>query len=248
MADKAKVTSVTFLQSSQSARVQIGYALPAMVEDLVDAERADVAILSTEEGFSPLGASRGLIERELGVSYEREIKPAAHRAQNTTSPITLVAITSQNQESRLRGVLLIPGEGALCFDSHTRPVGGISQYEYYYRVTREAVRYALFAWKSRRFAVTHLSRSSRFHGEIAKAQVNALWDLCEHDSKSVPDSLIFCGCCIEPNHIGAVRHIDRSAKRSPNVHIAVNEVAISSSMTTLELAWSPDSDQPGNRG
>jgi hypothetical protein len=59
-------------------RTIVGYDLDNFFAELVKNDDVDVAIVSTEGGFSLLGASRDFFEAELGISYDREIRPIAH--------------------------------------------------------------------------------------------------------------------------------------------------------------------------
>ena len=49
----------------------------------------DGIIISTEEGFSPLGASRNFLERDLGISYDNEIRPQARWNKSKNEAVSL---------------------------------------------------------------------------------------------------------------------------------------------------------------
>lgn len=107
------------LQSSHGRRIAIGYDFHVFFEELAERGEADVAIVSTEEGFSPLGASSDFFERDLGISYECEIKPLANWNRFENDRVTLVALASRRPGSLLRGIILAPGSN-LAATSYSR--------------------------------------------------------------------------------------------------------------------------------
>ena len=83
---------IATLQSNHGHRTAIGYDFHAFFKELAERGEADACIVSTEEGFSPLGASRDFFSRDLGISYEDEIKPLANWNRFENERITLVAL------------------------------------------------------------------------------------------------------------------------------------------------------------
>lgn len=210
------------LQSNPGHRTTLGYDFPTLFDELAERGEADIAIVSTEEGFSPLGASRDFFERDLGISYEGEIKPLANWNRFENERTTLVALASRRTGSLLRGVILAPGEMSRCYEQLPssmrchRPCR-----DFYYNVTYEALAFACGQWNARRIAISHLSVSGHYHEDIATCHAEALAHYCDGHPESAPDSFVFCGCCITPGHLQGIRRLNRESQKSEHRSIQV---------------------------
>lgn len=181
-----------------------------MFRDLTERGEADAVIVSTEEGFSPLGASREFFECDLGISYDDEIRPLARWNQSENDVVSMVALKSKNTQGRLRGVLLAPGENCRSyapFASTTRAYRPTPHRDYYYNVSYEAIAFLCQEWAARKIAISHLSASGQFHEHIATCHVEALIHFCNEHPDLAPESFTFCGCCIEVNQLTGAKQL-----------------------------------------
>ena len=79
----------------------------------------DCYIVSTEDGFSPLGAARAFFSRELGVN-EAIIRNLSNWNRFENEEVSLIGLPSQNASSRLRGVVLAASETSKCYEQFAR--------------------------------------------------------------------------------------------------------------------------------
>jgi hypothetical protein len=193
-------------------KTTIGYDFGVGFKELAERGEADVAIVSTEDGYSPLGASRRFFERDLRVSHSDEFGPLARWNRHTNPRITLVAIPTNNPEGLLRGIILAPGGNAVSYQQYAGPNPTSVDETFYYQVTYQAIAHACRYWGARRLAISHLSASGRFHERIATSQARALADFCQSQSDAAPRSFVFCGCCIEPKHLRGIERMNDYAR------------------------------------
>lgn len=218
------MNTLAALENGCGHRITIGYDFPTLFKELTKRGEADACIVSTEEGFSPLGASRDFFERDLGISYEYEIKPLSNWNRFDNERITLVALASRRPGSLLRGVILAPGETSLCYERLPAPLRGHRPYrDFYYNVTSEALAIACGQWGARKIAISHLSASGRYHEDIATCHAEALAHYCDANPDSAPDSFVFCGCCIAPEHLQGIRglNIEGQATGHRSIHTEI---------------------------
>ncbi len=211
------------LRSSANTRTIVGHDFRVMFKELADRGEADVAIVSTEDGFSPLGGSSHFFEEDLGVSYFEVIRPLADWNRFENPRVTLVAIQSKNPSGKLRGIILAPGsntESYKAFGSHSDRYGPPSR-DYYYNVTYEAISYACLRWGARKIAISHLCCSGDFHQDMATCHAEALGHFCDAQPAAAPKSFVFCGCCIERAHLEGIRQLNAEGRKTRHRQIRV---------------------------
>ena len=178
------------LRSGQVRRTSIGHDSRASFKELAGRGEADACIVSTEEGFSPLGASRDFFQRDLGIPYEDEIKPLANWNRFDNERVTLVPLDSRRPGSLLRGIILAPCETSLCYERLPASVRCHRPCrDFYYNVTYEALAITCGQWGARKIAMSHLSGGGRCHEDIATCHAEALAHYCDANPESAPDSL-----------------------------------------------------------
>jgi hypothetical protein len=230
-------TTFAALQSNHGHRTSLGYDFSALFGELAEEGKADAAIVSTEEGFSPLGASRTLFEHDLGISYENEIKPLANWNRFDNGRITLVALASRRPGGLLRGVILAPSETSLCYERLPASVRCHRPCrDFYFNVTYEALAVACGQWGARKIAISHLSACGRYHEDIATCHAEALAHYCDANPESAPDSFVFCGCCITPDHLQGVRRLNAEGQHTTHHPIQVT-TETKGSAALFHLAW-----------
>ncbi len=230
------ITPFATLQSKHGHRTVLGYDFHALFGDLAQRDEADVAIVSTEEGFSPLGGSRDFFERDLNISYDGEIKPLANWNRFENERVTLVALASRREGSLFRGVILAPSETARCYEQLATPFHGLPHRSFYYNVTYEAIAYACREWGARKLAISHLSGCGSFHEDIATCHAEALAHFCDAEPESAPDSFVFCGCCINEDHLKGIRRLNAEGKLTSHHPISVT-MESKGEARLIHLSW-----------
>lgn len=201
-------TSIVDLPVASGSKTTIGYDFQASFEQLAKRGEVDVAIVSTEDGYSPLGAAKRFFERDLQVSYEDGFGPLAEWNREKNPQITLVAIPSNNPYGLLRGIILAPGGNCPSYLDYVAQDRNAVDPTFYYQVTYQAIAHACRFWDARRLAMSHLSGSGRFDQRIATAQAQALAQFCRTQPDSAPHSFVFCGCCINPGHLRGIERMN----------------------------------------
>jgi hypothetical protein len=176
------------------------------VQTLAERGEADFAIFSSEDGFSPLGAEREFFEKDLGLSYDDEIRPLANWNLSINEQVSLVSFRTRNRRGLLKGLTLAPGENcrsyapyASYYSNHAHQ--GRPHRDYYYSISYQAIVHACIELGARRIAISHLSGSGRFHADMATCHAEALMHFCKEFPDYAPESFIFYGCCISPNQL-----------------------------------------------
>ena len=209
--------------NSEKFSTKICYDFRSSLSALAKDAEVDAAILSTEDGFSPLGASRRFFQDDLGIS-EDGIRRLADWNFSGNDLVTLIALKSQRSESLLRGAILAPG-------SHTRSYapfkrnGGRPSKDFYYGVSFEAIKYACLTWGSRKLSFSHLTAAGVYHQDIATCHVEALIHFCEKFPNAAPASLTFVGCCIDVDHLQGIRRLVEGGSFTSHRPICVAEDA-----------------------
>lgn len=203
-----EITRISVLNSINSAQTVIGYAPGMLFEDLAKKGEADIAIVSTEEGFSPLGGSRYFLESDLGISYDKVIRPIADWNRFENERVTLIVFPSQNPESLLKGVILAPGENCKSYSAFCSPYSKKPHRDYYYNVCYESIHFACRVLHAKKIAISHLSSSNKFHEDMTTCQVEALTHFCNANKCYEPESFTYCFCCIDQKHLQGIRKIE----------------------------------------
>lgn len=210
----ANTTNVFELRTMLGSRIAVGFDFSAMFQDLTERGDADVAIVSTEEGFSPLGGSRNFFERELGVSFDEEIRPIANWNRFENEEVTLVAIPSRIPTSSLIGILLAPGENCKSYSHYASPYGRKPYRDYYYNVMFESINQACRMWGAKMLAISHLSSSGKFHEDMLICQIETLNHFCQENPQIAPRSLTYCCCCISEEHFKGLEKLNTEGIKS----------------------------------
>ncbi len=229
------------LVSKSGTETIVGFD-PAFFQTLAENASIDACIVSTEDGFSPLGCSRDFFAHDLGIS-ENEIRELANWNQSQNERVTLVALRSRRQESVLKGIVLAPGQGSQCYPRpsvwHPSIWLDPPNRSFYYNVTYEAIAFACKAWGAKKLAVSHLSASCCFHKDIATSQADALGHFCDAHPSDAPASFTFCGCCIELKHLAGIQRL--GFDRGMTVHRPIRlDTEETDSATLIHLDWSHD--------
>jgi hypothetical protein len=159
---------------------------------LANAGSVDAFIVTTEDGFSPLGAAREFLSDDLGIPQE-EIARRADWNRFENERVTLIAPHSRRPDSCLKGVILAPGETSKCYEKLAKAGGALPYRDFYYNVTHEAIAYASRMWGARRLGISHLSASGSFHEAIANCQAEALAHFGDQALLPVVETFLFVG-------------------------------------------------------
>jgi len=226
------------------AKTQIRFDFDAMFETLVERRDVDLAIVSTEDGFSPLGASGSFFEQDLGLSYSEDISRIARWNLEKNKNVTLVSLQTKNPNGFLKGLILAPGENCVSYKPYasfsTNHIhSGKPHRDYYYSITYHAIADACMKLGARRLAISHLSGSGRFHQDMATCHAEALLHFCRRFPEIAPESFTFFGCCISPDKLMGAKALIESDPNSYHRQIEVHET-FKGSARLLSLDWSVD--------
>lgn len=198
--------SFATLLSRHGRKVVIGHDLPNHFQTLSERGEIDSCIVSTEEGFSPLGASLNFFSNDLGIPAE-EIQHLANWNRFDNERVTFVALGSRRNNGILRGIILAPGETARCYQKFAVPIHGRPYRDFYYNVTYEAIAFVCGKWGAKKLGISHLSASGHYHQDIATCHAEALAHFCDENPDIAPESFIFCGCCIGVEHLKGIQQL-----------------------------------------
>ncbi len=201
------MNQIAELRSKKGTATLVGYDFSSSIEELVQRGDVDCCIVSTEDGFSPLGASRRFFSSELGV-VEADIRRLADWNRFQNPDISLVGFPSQIATSNLKGVVLAASETSKCYEQfapafHSRPYR-----DFYYNVAYESIAYSAKVFGAKRIAMSHLSGSGHFHEDIATCVAEALAHFCDIDDNPNIISFLFVGCCINLNDLSGIQSLN----------------------------------------
>jgi hypothetical protein len=201
------MNKIAELRSKTGFVTTIGYDFESSLESLVEAGLIDCCIVSSEDGFSPLGAAREFFAQELGIE-ENKIRKIADWNRFHNEEVSFAALPSRNLSSKLRGVILAAGETSRCYEKFAKPFYGRPYRDFYYDVAYESIAYSAFTLGAKKIAITHLSASQHFHEDIATCIAEALAHFCDNKDNPKIDSFIFAGCCIEETHLHGIKRLN----------------------------------------
>ena len=214
----------------------IGYDFHHFFKELANSGEADACIVSTEDGFSPLGISREFFAADLGIPVS-EIKRLADWNRSTNSQVTLIALRSRNDKGLLKGIILTPGSNTRSYLQFPTSVRCHTPYrDYYYNISYEAISFACNNWGARKIAISHLSESGGYHEDIATCHAEALGHFCDANPDSAPDLFSFCGCCITTEHFNGIRRLNAEGTLTSHRQIQVITEAIEGALL-IHLSW-----------
>lgn len=232
----SNTTPLCLLKSNTGNETLLGYDFMSNFETLARRGEADAVIVSTEDGFSPLGASRRFFQDDLGISYDEEIRPLADWNRFENERVTLIALASRRPGSLLRGIILAPGQNCRSYSQFSSAYGHKPHRNYYYNVTYEAIQYACRRWGAECLAMTHLCSCNRFHVDMATCHAEALAHFCDAWPTSAPKSLTFSGCCIDQEQFLGLQSLNGEGQSTSHRSINVT-TEFKGQALLLHLDW-----------
>ncbi len=210
---------LTTLSSKQGKITLIGYDFDSSFENLTERGEADCFIISTEDGFSPLGAAKAFFSKDLGIS-KTTFQKLANWNRFENYEFFIMGLPSHNPSSRLRGVILAPSETSKCYEQFAPAFYGKPYRDFYYNVTYESISYASNVLGAKKIAMSHLSGSGHFHEDIATCTVEALTHFCNKKDSPAIESFLFIGCCIEKRHLLGIEslNLERNLTKHRDIH------------------------------
>ncbi len=195
------------LRSKEGTATLVGYDFYSSIEELVRQGHIDCCIVSTEDGFSPLGASRHFFSSELGI-IEDDISSLADWNRFRNHEISLVGLPNKRLTGNLKGVVLAASETSKCYEQFAPAFHSSPYRDFYYNVAYESIAYSTKVLGAKNLAMSHLSGSGHFHEDIATCVAEALAHFCDiADSPSI-SSFLFVGCCIDPSHLSGIQRLN----------------------------------------
>jgi hypothetical protein len=220
---------------------QIKFDFTAMFETVASRGEADLAIVSSEQGFSPLGTSSNSFERDLKISYSAEIRRLADWNRSENVQVSLVVFRTKNTQGFLRGLILAPGENCQSYEPYRRQskhnrYAAFPDRSFYYNISYEAIAFACRELGARRIAISHLSGSGAYHRNMATCHAEALIHFCKEYPEIAPETFTFCGCCISQDHLSGVKTLVQSKPNTTHRAIEV-QIITQDSADILHLVW-----------
>ena len=195
------------LRSRNGKSTYLGYDFTSSLEELVQQGLIDSCIHSTEDGFSPLGATRQFISNELGIA-EEEIRELADWNRFENDEISLIGLPNQGPAGNLKGVVLAASETSKCYRQFAPAYYSKPYRDFYYNVAYESINYCVKTLGATKLAMFHLSGSGHFHEDIATCVAEALAHFCDVAGNTSISSFLFVGCCIEQNHLAGIQRLN----------------------------------------
>ena len=226
---------VAVLQSRQGGRVSVDYFW-GEIKALAPDTKIDAYIVSTEEGFSPLGSNLCFLASDIGVPRD-EIKRLADWNRFKNPRVSLVAIQSRKKDSFLRGVILAASESSESYKRFAVPRYGRPYRDFYYNVTYEAIAYASEAWGARRLAISHLSGCNCFHEDIATCNAEALAHYCDSSANVIESFTFLRDCDISLEHLAGIRRLNTESNTGQHRPI-LTETEHHEGHVLVHLDWS----------
>jgi hypothetical protein len=180
----------------------------------------DAYIVSTEDGFSPLGSNRRFLSSALGIP-EKEIQQLANWNRFENPRVSLVAFKSRIMDSSLRGVILAASESSASYKRFAMPNYGRPYRDFYYNVTYEAIAYASQKWGANCFAISHLSGCNSFHEDIATSNAEALLHYCNETAHSIRSFIFLRDCDIDREHLAGIGRLNFENETSQHRPISI---------------------------
>jgi hypothetical protein len=195
------------LQTKLGTTTVVGYDFASSLEEIVLSGEVDCYIVSTEYGFSPLGAASQFIASSLGID-ESVIRELADWNRFQNEQVSLIGLPTKKPVSKLLGVVLAPSETSRCYERFATKFHGKPCRDFYYNVAYECIAYATKTFGAKKICMSHLSGSGHFHEDIATCTAEALGHFCDNDKNPPIDSFLFVGCCIEVSHLTGIRRLN----------------------------------------
>lgn len=202
----------------------------------------DVVIMSNEDGFSPLGAARQDLSRELGVP-ENVIRALANEYGRKRGQVCLACIANLRDDGKLKGLIMAPGSRSHAYSRYADGEYGTPYRDFYYSVTYSALDFAVRAWDAHGIGCTHLSGSLGFHSDIVHCQVEALAHLCRGGGAPNLKRFAYFGCCITDDHLQDAQAYANDAVLSD--HRPISEVSERMhNVTIVTIDWNDQAHPP----
>lgn len=199
------------LRSKNGKTTLVGYDFSSSPEELVQRGDVECFIVSTEDGFSPLGASRRFFSNELGI-VEEVIRELADWNRFENPKIPLVGLPRQSPTGNLKGVVLAASEPSKCYKQFAPARYNKPYKDFYYNVAYESIAYSAKVLGAEKIAMTHLSASGHFHEGIATCNAEALDYFCEKNDKHNISSFFYVGCFIIPCDLFGIQQLNFEGK------------------------------------
>jgi hypothetical protein len=200
------MVKLAIIESQHGQRTSIEFE-PGRIKEMAKNSRIDAFIVSTEDGFSPLGANCAFLSRDLGIP-EAEIRRLARWNRFENPLVSLIALQSRRTDSLLRGVILAAAGSSICYEQFAVHRYGRPYRDFYYNVTYESIAHLCEKWGARNLAISHLSGSGAFHEDIATCNAEALAQYCDSTPFANVESFMFLGCCISVEHFRGIARLN----------------------------------------
>lgn len=228
---------VAVLESRQGRRVAVEY-YSGEIKTLAADAKIDAYIVSTEDGFSPLGSNRRFLASELGVP-EDEIRRLADWNRFKNPRVTLAVLPSRRENSCLRGLIVAPSQTSECYQLFAAGIFARPYRDFFYNVTYESIAYASQKWGAHRLAISHLSGCGSFHEDIATCNAEALAHYCDASANAIESFVFLSDCEISLAHLTGIRRLNAEGDTCQHRPISI-ETEHHEGYVLVHLDWSHD--------
>lgn len=229
------MNKIAELPSKKSTAALVGYDFSTSLKKLVQQGDVDCCIVSTEDGFSPLGASKRFFSSELGVP-EADISSLADWNRFSNPDISLIGFPSKRENSNLKGLILAASGTSQCYEQFASAFYSKPYRDFYYNVAYESIAYATKVLGAKKIAISHLSASGHFHKDIATCVVEALAHFCDIDNNPNIFSFLFFGCCIHSGDLSGIKRLNLEGNMTKHRNISTQSRKVKG-YDVISLDW-----------
>ncbi|MBV5300430.1 MAG: hypothetical protein J0649_01405 [Methylococcales bacterium] len=226
---------LALIKTETGNTIQIGYDFESVLSELVYGDKVDFAIISTENGFSPLGRNIDFISAELNIDRQ-EITQIANWNRFENSKVSFVVLPSKNLSSKLRGVILAASGSSKCYEKYSSLSYSLPYRDFYYNVAYESISYAAQILGAQKISMSHLSASGQFHKDIATCVAEALAHFCDRIESPIIKQFLFFGCCMNESHFLGLERLNSEGKISKHHNITIT-TSLVDEFEVISLNW-----------
>ena len=224
------MNKLALIETETGNTIEIGYDFKSKLSKLVYGDEVDFAIISTENGFSPLGGNIDFISSELNIDRQ-EIARIANWNRFENSQVSFVVLPSKNLSSKVRGVILAASGSSKCYEKYSLPYR-----DFYYNVAYESISYAARILGAQKISMSHLSASGQFHKDIATCVAEALAHFCDRIESPIIKQFLFFGCCMNESHFLGLERLNSEGKISKHHNITIT-TSLVDEFEVISLKW-----------
>ena len=223
------------LVSNSGSNLVVGYDFETSFAELIRSGGVDALIISSELGYSVLGAQASSLANELGMQESTLRKIAAWN--HDREEVSLVGIPSPSAPVGLAGVVLAAGGRSRSYQRFAEPTFGKPYRDFYYNVAYESIDYAVSVLGATKIGMSHLTGGGSFREEVSLCVAEALGHFVDGAQSDRLKSFMFVGCCVTEEHLAGFGRLNQEGQTTR--HIPINkESSTFQGYDVISLNWS----------